>query len=327
VLENSWVDGATWSPPSGDPVCAPPFRHDALFYDSDRQFADGTVGFIEDGLASGEPVMVVLSAPKIRLLEQRLGGAATKVRFADMATVGANPARIIAAWHAFAGQHAGRAFRGIAEPIWAGRSPAELVECQRHESLLNVAFAGAQGFRLLCPYDAAALDPGVLDEACRSHRHIHEDAVERLSMNCRGIDEVAAPFDWALPEPTIVLARVRIAANTLSQVRRTVACQAAAAALTRSKTSDLILAVNEVATNSVVHGGGSGTLRLWIDGDALVCEVTDAGRIDDPLIGRLPPADGTEGGRGLWLATQLCDLIQVRSFATGAAVRLHMRLS
>jgi hypothetical protein len=38
----------------------------------------------------------------------------------------------------------------------------------------------------------------------------------------------------------------------------------------------LVLAVDEVATNSLRHGGGRGTLRIWRDADAVVCEVRDA---------------------------------------------------
>ena len=65
-----------------------------------------------------------------------------------MAEIGANPACIIPAWRDFVDEcaEAGRAIRGIGEPIWADRSPAELVECQRHESLLNLAFADTRSF-------------------------------------------------------------------------------------------------------------------------------------------------------------------------------------
>src|SRR5213078_2999554 len=102
-----------------------------------------------------------------------LGDDANRVTFADMAKVGANPARIIPAWKAFAADAAGtaarRPFRGIGEPIWAGRSADELIECQRHEALLNLAFVDTPGFRLLCPYDVSSLGPDVLDEARRSH--------------------------------------------------------------------------------------------------------------------------------------------------------------
>ena len=87
----------------------------------------------------------------------------------------------------------------------------------------------------------------------------------------------------------------------------------------------LVLAVNEVATNSVVHGGGGGILRIWTEGDVLVCEVRDRGVIDDPLVGRERPLVNAAGGCGLWLANQLCDLVQVRSFAGGSVVRLHKR--
>ena len=72
-----------------------------------------------------------------------------------MAHVGHNPARIIPAWHEFVAQHAapGVRLRGIGEPIFPERSADELVECQRHESLLNLAFADADAFWLVCPYD------------------------------------------------------------------------------------------------------------------------------------------------------------------------------
>ena len=98
-----------------------------------------------------------------------------------------------------------------------------------------------------------------------------------------------------------------------------------AAGLDRGRTADLVAAVNEVATNSVCHGGGRGTLRLWPEARTLVCEVSDAGHISEPLVGRQRPDGDTADGRGLWLANQLCDLVQVRSFRSGTVVRLLMR--
>jgi hypothetical protein len=144
---------------------------------------------------------VVVSARKIDLLRERLGPDAGEVRFADMDDVGVNPARIIPAWADFVAEQGERPMRGIGEPIWAERSSAELVECQRHESLLNVAFAGSTGFTLLCPYDTAALGPDVLDEACRSHPFILKDGARRDSPRWSGIDELAGPFSTPLPEP------------------------------------------------------------------------------------------------------------------------------
>ena len=31
------------------------------------------------------------------------------------------------------------------------------------------------------------------------------------------------------------------------------------------------------------------------------------------------------GGQGLWITNQVCDLVQLRSFSDGSAVRIHMR--
>ena len=63
-----------------------------------------------------------------------------------------------------------------------------------------------------------------------------------------------------------------------------------------------------------------------IDGVAVVCEVRDEGRFGDVWAGRRTPALDQRSGYGLWLANQVCDLVQIRSFATGSVVRLHMRV-
>jgi anti-sigma regulatory factor (Ser/Thr protein kinase) len=38
------------------------------------------------------------------------------------------------------------------------------------------------------------------------------------------------------------------------------------------------------------------------------------------------PDGEQEGGRGLWLINQLCDLVQLRSSPEGTSVRMSMRL-
>lgn len=88
-----------------------------------------------------------------------------------------------------------------------------------------------------------------------------------------------------------------------------------------------MLTVSELATNSIRHGGGEGSLRLWVEEGTLLCEISDRGLISDPLVGRVGPALEQPSGRGLWLVQQLCDLAQVRSSPQdGTRVRVHMRL-
>lgn len=89
---------------------------------------------------------------------------------------------------------------------------------------------------------------------------------------------------------------------------------------------DAELAVAELTTNSVVHGGGRGMLAIWAGQDHLVIEVRDSGRLTDPLAGRRPPERGQVGGRGLILVNYVSDLVRVHTGDDGTTVRLYLSL-
>jgi anti-sigma regulatory factor (Ser/Thr protein kinase) len=309
------------------PWSADGFRHKALLYAGDAEFNAGTTSFIRRARIADEPIMVAVTRDKCDRLRARLGADARRVRFADMAEVGANPARIIPAWQAFVDECAGKGRRlwGIGEPIWAERTAAELAECQRHESLLNVAFAGAPAFELLCPYDTSTLDPAVIDKVHRSHPFIVHGADEFTSSIYAGIDPASDGFDAPLPQPPSGYTELSFTAKSLDGVRGVVRRHAAEGGLSAQRMADLVLAVTEVASNSLRWGGGGGTLRVWQESNGLACEIRDAGHVMPSLVGRERPGPGAEKPRGLWLVNQLCDLVQLRSSATGTAVRLFLR--
>jgi anti-sigma regulatory factor (Ser/Thr protein kinase) len=300
------------------------FRHEALFYAGRDEFLEVTVPFLEEGILADEPTLVVVAEEKIGWLRSALDELATRVVFADMNTVGANPARIIPAWNDFVSQHDGRTVRGIGEPIWAGRSPAELVECQLHEALLNLAFRDAAGFQLLCPYDTSELESGVIEEAWRSHPHGREGALQRPSPSYRDPSWTDGPFIHALAAPEGARQLPLRGLQDLDRMRALVYEEATAFGLARTRTSDLVLAVHEAAVNTLTHGGGPGRLRIWPDGDALVCEISGGGVIDQPLVGRVRPSLEQERGRGTWLIQQVADLAQFRSDETGTTVRIRV---
>jgi anti-sigma regulatory factor (Ser/Thr protein kinase) len=304
------------------------FRHIALTYAGDDGFLDGTVPFVREGLERGEPVLVMVPGRKLGPLRSALGRDAPEVHFADMTEVGANPARIIPAWRRFVSEHAreGTRLRGVGEPIWAGRSDDELVECQRHEALLNLAFADAAAMDLLCPYDLEALPDQVIEEARRSHPSVcSSDGATRDSADYAGLEHAAAPFAAPLPPPPESALEIGFDRETLDAVRGFTAMKARDAGLDRSRCEDLTIAVNELASNSIKHGGGRGMLRIWREGAGVVAEVADRGRIDRPLAGREQPSQDQVGGHGLWLVNQLCDLMQMRSYDAGSVVRIHLR--
>jgi anti-sigma regulatory factor (Ser/Thr protein kinase) len=302
------------------------FRHEAMLYAGADEFVEGSASFIRDGLEADEAILVVVSAAKIDRLRDELGRDAAEVQFADMADVGENPARIIPAWRDFVDSRAaGSAWRGIGEPIWDGRSPAELVECQRHESLLNVAFEGGAAWSLLCPYDTETLDPSVIAEARASHPYVREDGRSFSSTRYRGTEAAGAPFDHPLPEPPVPPLEFAFGPDTLQAARQVVDEFATEAGLSALRRADVVMVANELATNSLLHATGEGLLRLWEEADVVICEVRDRGQLDQPLVGRERPTRDQEHGRGLWVANQLCELVQVRSFATGTVVRAHLR--
>lgn len=304
------------------------FRHQALLYAGPREFVASLVPFLREGLAAGETTAALLEADKIALLREALGDDADRVHFTDAADVGRNPARLIPWWRQFVDRHLteDRPVRAVEEPGLSGRSPAEMDEYLVHEALLNVAFADDPPWSLLCTYDVDVLTREVVDE-CRRHHPLVSDK-GRPSPNS-GYRPAASPagLDQPLAPPPADALRLGFERKrgALRRIRDVVVAHAGRCGLDTTATEDLVLAVNEVVSNAMNHGGGAGEIRLWQDGGSVVCEVTDSGTFDGPpLLGRHHPTVNRPGGRGLWLANQLCDLVQIRAGSAGTTVRLHM---
>jgi len=297
------------------------FQHRALVYEGADEYLAGTVPFLWAALEAEEPVLVAVGQAKTELLEAALGGDAGWVHFVPMEEVGRNPASIIPLWRNFVDENDGGPMRGIGEPIWDGRSSAALEECHRHEALLNLAFASDPAFSLLCPYDSGSLPAGVVERVAVSHRHLER---EGRAGESAAFESAVDCFAGELPPPAPASEVLTFGVADLSEVRDRVTRVARRAGMDRRGVADLVIATSELAANSVMHGGGTGTLRLWREGRAMLVEVEDRGRIEDPLVGRRRPVISQEGGRGLWLANQLCDLVQIRSGERGTVVRLHV---
>jgi anti-sigma regulatory factor (Ser/Thr protein kinase) len=299
-------------------------RHEAFLYADQRDFLAGAAAFIHDAVSTGQPVLVAVDAAKSTALQTLVDGEADNVEFADVAAVGRNPARMIPLLQGFIDQHkATRAgLRGICETVWADRRPEELVECRQSELLLNEAFGDAVGFWLLCPYDSSALERLVIDDAYVTHPFIDRAGQSHASRHYQS-GQVAL-LDEPLPKPPEGAVLIEFSAADLASVRRLATRHANAAGL-QGRATDVALAASELATNSVLHADGEGTLRLWQADRAVVIEVSDRGHLDDLLVGRRQPARGQLGGRGLWLVNQVSDLVQIRSTPSGTTVRIHLR--
>jgi anti-sigma regulatory factor (Ser/Thr protein kinase) len=112
----------------------------------------------------------------------------------------------------------------------------------------------------------------------------------------------------------------------LAAVRAVVYRYAIAAGLPEARAIDLVLAVSEVAANTVRHAKSPGSLKIWYDSEEIVCQIQDEGIITDALAGRREPSLEAMGGHGLWIVNQVCDEVEMRSDETGTTIRLHMDL-
>jgi predicted small metal-binding protein len=303
------------------------YRHECVMYRGTSGFVSALVPFVRDGLALDQPVMVAVAQPRLQALRDALGEDADRVRFVDMAILGHNPALIIPAWREFVDGAAGRPTRGVGEPIWAGRRDAEVAEGQFHEALLNIALDPATPLWLLCPYDVAALEGAVIDEARRSHAEVVEcdepDGPAPTDTTYAGGGHAMTMFGARLAEPTGPTSALIGRFGRYDDVAAGVLSYAASAGLSAGRSAKLAAAVIELATASSSRTDAEVSVRLWRDGPDLVCDVDDAGVIDDPMVGRSATVVGQPREREIRLANELCDLVQVRSGATGTTVRLH----
>ncbi|EEP74746.1 transcriptional regulator [Micromonospora sp. ATCC 39149] len=301
------------------------FIHPALLYCDDDEYLAGTVPYIREGLAAGEPVAVAVPADNLALIRDALGADAERVLLRDMMVAGRNPGRIIpTVLLAFANAHPGQRVRLIGEPIWAGRSATEYPACAQHEALINAAFTGRPA-TILCPYNTRLLDPAWIEDAYKTHPVMLNADGGFDSVHYDDPVVVAASFNLPLPDPPPHAATLTVDVFALPIVRRMVTEHAERAGLPPQRTEDLVLAVNELTTNTVRHGGGTGKLALWTDHDQLVCQLTDDGCLSDPLAGRIPvPPDALGGGRGLLLVNQLCDLVRVHTTSAGTTIRAYL---
>jgi anti-sigma regulatory factor (Ser/Thr protein kinase) len=306
-----------------NPAAAPSvrLRHQAVLYDSANDFCDAVLPFIEEGRREGQPVLAVVSAENIESIRHALGASARGVDFVEAVRWNTFPGRTIGAYHRYGHEKASThgIVRVVSETVWAGRDWLEQLEWKRFECVLNVTLARLPVW-MLCPYNVATTPGEVIVAAQRTHPELADGPNEGYVAPA----QFYADCDYELPPPPRDATR-RLAFDTnLGEVRRFVARHAPQLGLSPARLEELVLAVNEVATNAIRHGGGRGELRMWRSGQRVLCQVDDPGQLGDGFFGYVPAEPASAGGHGLWITRQLCDLVEIRGGPAGTTVRLHM---
>ena len=128
----------------------------------------------------------------------------------------------------------GQPVRGIGEPIWPGRRPEEVMECQLHEALLTVAIEQRIPLWLLCPYDVQALALDVVTEAQLSHPVLFENQGHRSGSSFGGPHHIGTIFEGDLPPVEMAASQWTFGRENLPAIREDVTNQALRAGLSRS---------------------------------------------------------------------------------------------
>jgi anti-sigma regulatory factor (Ser/Thr protein kinase) len=305
--------------------------HQALLYGSEDEFLAGAVPFVRDGLESGDPIRIATTGRNAGWLRGALGADARHVTFCEYSQWYRHPVRALAALDRAvrAAAQNGQRLRMIGEPIYLAGSASQTREWARHESLVNAAVAAVDA-ALVCSYDTRVIDSDVVAAVAKTHPELVVNGDPRPSPTYT--DPVVYNAEChrcplpELPPPTLWLRFERT--DQLVTMRAFVTSHAIQAGAPARSVELFVQAVNEVTTNVIEHGGGSGVLQIWTDPHSMVCEISDTGAgLRDPLAGYLPPPAHSPRGRGLWLARQLSDLLEVHSDSGGTTVRLHLILT
>ncbi|MEV4412907.1 MEDS domain-containing protein [Catellatospora sp. NPDC049609] len=295
--------------------------HVGFPYRSVAEYVAGVLAFVHAALHSGQPVLVAVPSAKLEILRDCLGSSGARVRFADMTVEGRNPGRILpGVLLAFADRHPGHRAAIVAEPVWPGRSELEYPACVAHEALVNLAFAGRDA-ALLCPYDAAQLEPHVVHDAHRTHPFLQRRGGLRPSPAYA--DPRLTVADCNRPLPPVPAHAATMGFTTAAEVGELLAFVAArtgAAGLKPHRQDLLTAATGELAAGTIRRTGRPATVSVWTELDYIVCQLDDAGPRHDALAGVRTGGSGD----GLLTANLLCDLVRVYTHPGGSSVRLQL---
>jgi anti-sigma regulatory factor (Ser/Thr protein kinase) len=304
------------------------FLHQALIYGSEAEFVDCALPFVADGVAAGEPVLVVAQGPNVDALRDALGDGAGEATLLPVEEWYENPIRTRGKFGNWVRERRnGHRIRLIGEPPWPLGSAGAVREWARNEAVVNVEFDGLP-VTFICPYDTRMLPDSIIEHAESTHPEIvsggaavKSEAYTQPGAYCRRLTEegtgAGAPVDAAL----------EFGFHELADVRRLAEREAARAGVSDERARRLVVAVNEVATNALIHGSEPQEVRTYrADGD-LVYEVRDSGDwTPDPLAGQLRPDFSHAGGWGMWVARMMADAVEPRRSDSGTVVAVHASL-
>jgi anti-sigma regulatory factor (Ser/Thr protein kinase) len=299
------------------------YDHAAIHYTSDAELLAVVVPFLTGGLTAGEPTVVSLEPERAEQVRAALPPSAA-THFLATADLYARPAAAIKSYRELMAGFVADGADGIRI---VGEVPRVAIDTSwdrwaRYEAAVNHAYDEFP-LRSMCAYDTRTTPRHVLEDVARTHPFLATADGGHLP----NVGYVDPPAFLAAPRPmtphTIehTPPLVELTDPQPSEARRAVV-DAGKAQLPAAEIDDLVLSVSEIVDNALRHGRPPVRFRLWAGSDHMVVTVHDTGDgLSDPFAGLLP-ADRDIGGRGLWIAHQICGQVDFHHDDTGFTVRL-----
>ncbi len=304
-----------------------PFRHDALQYHDDGQLLRTIVPFVREGVAAGDTVVLLCRPDNAARLRHALAdGDGDGLVELPAAEVYAGSVTALAAYRELVErqQQRGAARVRVVNEIDFGTRRSGQWEWARFDAAFNLALGGLPVWNL-CLYDARRLPGDIVRAGESSHRYLLKDGGRVPSAGYTEPSELLGEAAMRWPDPLEHgLPRLDLRdPDDLAALRAAVEHVLTGDGLSRHAVQGFVLAISEIATNAMIHGGAPVRVRLWSGGGRALCSVHDEGPCFDPYSGYVPSdrAVGT-GGMGLWLARQMSHDLTVDGSGGGCTVRL-----
>lgn len=300
--------------------------HEAAIYATDAELCRTALPFLTDGIEAQEPTYVILGGRGEELIRRELGER-PGLHYLPAAEAYVNPALTVQSYRdVLTGEvEAGaRQIRFITEVPHPGIGSA-WDWWGRYEAAANEIFADLPVWAI-CTYDERTTPQPVLDEVVRTHPYLSRRGdVHARNGRYEPPDTFLTRRSCAYTDPLESDdPQVALADPSLSEARRA-AVAVARAQLGSESADNLALAVSEIVTNAQLYGEPPVELRLWTGPDRVVASVKDGGTgIHDATLGLAPVDSERSGGRGLWIANQLCNHLGISRGPDGFVIRLVM---
>ena len=306
------------------------FAHVAALYASDEQLRDLLLPYLDEGLRRGENIFAVVSDNARRVLQDALGDAADRVQWGGGSVSYDHLGQMFEGFAGYLAQQyrAGVPTRLIGE-FDSDSSPDRVSQYLRYEAMANEVYA-PYGYPVVCLWDQRRYPTGVLAQV----RAVHPQLLNTNAPITNA--EYRTPVDYLTgeqrlpaetpPDPDLVMHLH--SADDLGVLRRRLRSWGATCGLDEQDVDDIVIAVDEIATNALEHGQPPARVRGWTDSEALIIQVADQGRTSIPATtGYHRPGTDALRGRGVWIARQLADVLTTHTGPTGTAVTMRFARS